>query len=138
MYDYLVVRVDRSETCKPLTSIPPWELAVLEAAAGGAACEVIDRVSVRRELPEPADEMTRLSNKYKGDSPGAPPVAVQVYGVGARGVEVLASEIKKVSTFKVSEGGDAAPAGDAETTEDVLGSLGLLSGGEGQPQSIDE
>lgn len=94
-YKYARVQIDRSETTTFSIDVAPWEVPVLAAVNGGDRIRVIGETPVSKSLPDPAAEYDRLVTKYKIDTSNGVEYVASVYGVGMRGVEALAKEIKK-------------------------------------------
>ena len=120
MFKYTRVQLNRSETTTFALDVPPWEVPVLAAANGEDRVVIIGETPVRKMLPEPSAEYDRLATKYKDDKNSGQDYVAAVYGVGQRGVDALAKEIKKAH-----EGASAPPVQTAEydSNDDPLGGL---------------
>lgn len=103
---YARVTIQRSElhTCE--TAVPLWEVPILEAIhgsreAGNTAITVHGETLVEREPPDPADEFTRLSNRYrkaKGeDGSFSMPFVAAVYGQFGVGTAALGRAIQEAT-----------------------------------------
>lgn len=94
-YKYARIQLDRSETTTFALDVAPWEVPIVAAVNGGDRVRVIGETPVFKPLPDPAVEYDRLVTKYKIDTSTGVEYVSAVYGVGQRGVEALAKEIRK-------------------------------------------
>ena len=81
----------------------------MAAVNGEDRVVVIGETPVNRALPEPGAEYDRLAAKYKQNTENGQEYVAIVYGVGQRGVEALAREIRKAH-----ESASAPPVQGAE------------------------
>lgn len=85
---YTICDVRVSELLTKQVSIPPWEVAVLQAIHGDNV-KVVGEEEIDRDPPSPQDEYQRLVNKYRGNKEDAQSVAALVYGPFDAGVSKI-------------------------------------------------
>ena len=90
IYDLLDVRI--SETHTQRVEIPRWEVPVLQAIHGNDAAVTGQKI-IKRPIPDPADEFTRLAARY-GPKNAETPAVAQVYGNFGPGTIALRNEIR--------------------------------------------
>jgi len=88
----LKVLVTRDPMTKIGRRIWPWELPILEAMFGIVEVTGSEAV-VRDSLPDPAEELIRLSDMYGVEEESKQPYAEVAYGRGRVGIRELANEI---------------------------------------------
>ena len=117
MFQYVEVRINKSETTVATINVPPWELPVLAAVHGGDRIAPTGRlVTVNRAKPEPQGEYDRLAIKYRSNRDrGGSEYVAEVYGAGEIGVRRLAEEMAR--RVRVAA---PAPVAVAVVTEPVL------------------
>jgi hypothetical protein len=120
MFKYKRVQINRSETTTITKDVAPWEVAILAAVNGGDRIIEIGETPVNRALPDAGQEYDRLVTKYKADPSTGIEYVASVYGVGRRGVESLAVEIKKA---RVSAQAPAVQTPEYDANDDPLSGL---------------
>jgi hypothetical protein len=110
MFNYVEVRINKSELTVATINVPSWEVPVLAAVHGDDRVLPTGRlIPVHREKPAPQAEYDRLAFKYKSNrDKGGSDFVSEVYGVGAIGVRRLADEMRRVHEAST----DTGPAGD--------------------------
>ena len=97
------VRVERDERLAVPTSIPPWELPILEAIHGAEKVVEIRRWSDGRRYPSPQGEYERLVKRYGVHVESDTAWAIRVYGEGQKAVRDLASAMKDAAIEEVED-----------------------------------
>lgn len=95
MLEFHKVEINRSETSLLLAEVPAWEIPVLVAVNGDDRCKPAGTFPVARDIPDAADEFSRLGLKYGADNDSGQEYVALVYGIGQRGIEALAAAIEK-------------------------------------------
>jgi hypothetical protein len=102
--------VRRSALQTQNVTVPPWEIAVLEAVHGSGDVVVHDTVEVEREIPNAAAELERLAKLYGVDVESGISWAEQVYGQHRAGFLALQKEIQASLARGKRKAGDGEPA----------------------------
>ena len=116
-FNFIKVQIRASELNTHIVVVAPWEVSVLQALYGEDAA-VVGEQEVSRELPDAADEFSRLASRY-GPRNADMPVVASVYGNYGPGVNALAKEIK--ATVIIG-------SRDAKSKSATAEELGLLTG----------
>ena len=86
------VEITQNKMMKTVAEVPQWEAHVLLALWGEEARPTGDPKYVKRVVPDAADEMQRLADKY-GPKDEDTKVVNRVYGAFGPGLRALANEI---------------------------------------------
>ena len=125
---YVRLNIRRSELHTVEVAVPAWEVPIIEAMhgkpdEGETAVTVLGDTLIEKKPPRPADEYTRLANRYKDakndDGSKSLPYVSAVYGQFGVGQGALASAIR-AATVELS---------DAEALADLLGDVNVSAGG---------
>ena len=90
IYDIAEIRI--SEVHTQQVEVPRWEIPVLQVIHGNDV-KVVGQKIVKRAIPEPADEFSRLASRYGPKNEDTPAVAA-VYGNFGPGTQALRREIR--------------------------------------------
>lgn len=123
---YAKVRIRVNELHTQETSVPEWEVPILDAVHSGAVARMEDVFIYRDQPPSAEDEFRRLENRYRNtvneDGSRGLPYVVSVYGQYGIGVAALNTAIQ-AAVEHVTEP-VAAPAADDLIGDTKVSSVG--------------